>query len=581
MFIINLIKKLMGQAQEKVASSTVSVASAIDKASQKLDDYAAQKPSEATEDQMARETVREAKEDSRIHWQDRVTIGDKTYKTERTDGMPTLYESTDGGKHWTYVNALPLEYVSGLTVVDGKQLAIGGQLLDKGIWKTLKEEMQAGGAYLAKGDEAYDKVRDLQDTFNGWEISERAFFMGERGVVLVDPRKDSCEPLLHLAHIDGTMVVGSPSYTDGLKSVLKAAGQKGAEKVTIHLRKYALRPEVFFSLDGEEWHWLEGDMPKDFTGFEHYQNITVANTKSGKRYFYYDREWRPIDFEADLEFEDIDAPKAYKRLDVKEVVYYDNSKFEVGKTKVVHLLISNGKKGFWGESPKVFYIANDHVLQDEFDYTPSGDEIVRVENIAGEVIITSCDKKKTYHEIFRGECWCSCGGYKSFSHTKDNDDDDIDQALFAGPYGFESVILDDDPLWEKVDSPVKEYPLDVKGKEVAKTKKIIIKVIRQYGSGSAFFYLDNYGYWTFMTLAAGGNDYTSLYSTGRPQPRYDKKGNITCYDLSRIIYFADNSGKYFCWMRKKKGLFKKEIVYEWQEVNPVDMEMMGKVYPKG
>ena len=84
-----------------------------------------------------------------------------------------------------------------------------------------------------------------------------------------------------------------------------------------------------------------------------------------------------------------------------------------------------------------------------------------------------------------------------------------------------------------------------------------------------------------MTRAAGGNDYTSLYSTGRPQPRYDKKGNITCYDLTPIIYFANNSEYYFRWTRKKKGFFSKEIVYEWDKVNPVDMEMMGKVYPKG
>lgn len=584
MFIINLIKKLMGQAQEKVASSTSSVASAIDRASQKLDDYAAQKPSEATEDQMARETVREAKEDSRIHWQDRVTIGDKTYKTERTDGMPTLYESTDGGKHWTYVNALPLEYVSGLTVVDGKQLAIGGQLLDKGIWKTLKEEMQAGGAFLVKGDEGYDKVRDLQDTFNGWEISERAFFMGERGVVLVDPRKDSCEPLLHLAHIDGTMVVGSPSYTDGLKSVLKAAGQKGAEKVTIHLRKYALRPEVFFSLDGEEWHRLEGDMPKDFTGFEHYQNITVANTKSGKRYFYYDREWRPIDFEADLEFEDTDAPKVYKRLDVKEVSYHykdgNNYKHDAGTTKKVHLLICDGEKGIMGFDtyPEVFYIANDHIRQDEFKASVSGSEIKDIKNIGGEVIITSCDKKKTYHEIFNQEHWRLCRGEHCSIFDKD---DDNEQSYLTGPFGFESVILEDSPLWDKVDSPVKEYPLDAKGKEVAKTKKIIIKVPRKGGTGEAFYYLDKEGRWTLFARADAYNHFSALHSTGMPSPHVDKKGNIVSYNMEPLIYYAANSGKYFCWMRKKKGLFKKEIVYEWQEVNPVDMEMMGKVYPKG
>ncbi len=579
MFIINLIKKLMGQAQEKVAHTPSGLTNAIDKASSSLDKLT--EPSKA-EPQHKEEAPAEQ---SGIQWQDRVTIGEKTYKVDKDYiNFHKLYESTDGGKHWTFVNTLPLVNVYGLAIAAHRQLAIGGRLLanTETLWKDFKSGMAATGALIAGGEKAYDAVTELQDMkIGGCYATVRAYRLDEEGQLLIDSAKDSLSIFRNIPHQDTTMVVGAPSYCDELKKALKAAGLKGAEKVEIKLRNYLGQKEVLFSLDGQQWLQLEGDMPKVTMSFEHYKNITVANDEDGKHYLYFGNEWRAIDFEADLEFEDTDAPKAYKRLDVKEVVYYDNSKFEVGKTKVVHLLISNGKKGFWGESPKVFYIANDHVLQDEFDYTLSGDEIVRVENIAGEVIVTSLDKKKTYHEIFRGECWRSCGGYKSFSHTKDNDDDDIDQARFAGPYGFESVILDDDPLWEKVNSPIEEYPLDVKGKEVAKTKKIIIKVIRKYGSGSAFFYLDNYGYWTFMTLAAGGNDYTSLYSTGRPQPRYDKKGNITCYDPSRIIYFADNSGKYFCWMRKKKGLFKKEIVYEWQEVNPVDMEMMGKVYPKG
>ncbi len=351
MFIINLIKKLMGQAQEKVASSTSSMASAFDKASRKLDDNVTQDHAEATEDQVARETAREAKEQPQTHWQARVTIGDKTYKTERNDDVPALYESIDGGKHWSYVNALPLEYVSGLTVVGGKQLVIGGQFLEKSAWKVLKEELQASGAYITKGDEGYDKVRELQELKNDWEISERAFAIGKRGVVRVDPMKDSCEPRFHLPHIDNDMVVGSPSFTNNMKSVLKAAGQKDADKVKIYLRKYIARPELFFSLNGEEWHWFEGDLPKDFKDFEHYNGITVATTNSGKRYFYCNSEWHPLDFEADLEFEKSDAPKIYKRLNVPEMRYsylddnYDRN--DVGTSKMVHILIKDGKKGLF------------------------------------------------------------------------------------------------------------------------------------------------------------------------------------------------------------------------------------------
>lgn len=576
MFIINLIKKLMGQAQEKVAHTPSGLTNAIDKASSSLDKLT--EPSKA-EPQHKEEAPAEQ---SGIQWQDRVTIGEKTYKVDKDYiNFHKLYESTDGGKHWTFVNTLPLVNVYGLAIAADGQLAIGGRLLanTETLWKDFKSGMAATGALIAGGEKAYDAVTELQDMkIGGCYATVRAYRLDEEGQLLIDSAKDSLSNFRNIPHQDTTMVVGAPSYCDELKKALKAAGLKGAEKVEIKLRNYLGQKEVLFSLDGQQWLQLEGDMPKVTMSFEHYKNITVANDEDGKHYLYFGNEWRAIDFEADLEFEDTDAPKAYKRLDVKEVVYYDNSKFEVGKTKVVHLLISNGKKGFWGESPKVFYIANDHIRQDEFKAFVSGSEIKDIKNIGGEVIITSCDKKKTYHEIFNHEHWCLCRGEHCSIFDKD---DDNEQSYLRGPFGFESVILEDSPLWDKVDSPVKEYPLDAKGKEVAKTKKIIIKVPRNGGTGSALFYLAKDGSWTFMTLAAGGNDYTSLYSTGRPQPRYDKKGNITCYDPSRIIYFADNSGKYFCWMRKKKGLFKKEIVYEWQEVNPVDMEMMGKVYPKG
>ncbi len=197
-----------------------------------------------------------------------------------------------------------------------------------------------------------------------------------------------------------------------------------------------------------------------------------------------------------------------------------------------------------------------------------------MENVHGEVIITSHDKKNTYHQIFYEESWTLCGG----DHTTQSD---LEDQSLAGPFCFESVILDDDPLWDKVNSPVKEYPLDVKHKEVAKTKKIIIKVPRNGGTGEAFFYLDKEGRWTLFAAEAGGNPFWALFSTGRPSPNVDKKGNIVSYNLEPLIYYAANSSTFFRWTRKKKGFIKKEIVYEWEKVNPTDLKMMGKVYAKG
>ena len=356
-----------------------------------------------------------------------------------------------------------------------------------------------------------------------------------------------------------------------IKNELKAMGQKKAETVKVLIRHYLQGQEVMASLDGKRWYRHGVDLPKDFCGFEYYKGILVAKDKENKKYFYYRREWRLIDFEADLEIcEDDVEDKVYKMLNVEENTYsYGNG--QEAKTKTVHLLIRAGKKGFFNDSASIYYIANDHVRHDEFDSGVDMDVISNVKELHGEVFISGEVKKKIVTQIFAFGCWRWCGAFN-------NDDGEVDANSFMGPFCFETYILEDDPFWDCVDSPIEEYQMDVKKKESFKARKMVVKILKQ-PLGFNFLYLDKNGSW--KTHSNTTIDYHRLYNTGEPEPIWDKKHTEILYFIHYPMTFYNFNGHIgHQWTRKKKGLFSKHIEYEWNEVNPVDREMMNKVKVK-
>lgn len=464
------------------------------------------------------------KNTSTINWQKEVAIGDKMYRIKNDRD---LYISTDEGKCWNFVTSLPIYSSLGVCVTEDGKLAIGGQ---------------------------YKKKEDI-----------RAFRVDDKGALYVAKHEDELNDFEPVPFIEQKMVIGSDSYTSELKDDLKAQGLKDSEKAEITIRCYERQTTVMFSMNGVCWHKLDGELPEEEMVFNTYREIVVAEGRTGKNYFYFKKHWMAIDFEADQEFCKDDAPNAYKHLQVDEMKYnfYSNNddSCQDVKTKTAHLFISNKTQS---TNTKICYIANDYVREDEFNNFDN--EISEVENLHNEVTIVCKKGTEVNRYVFVRKGWEKT--YNENIIIKD----DFDYNYYYGPYCFKAIILDNDPFWEDVDSPIKEYPLDAKGKEIARTREIILKFPR--GSWDWFFYLDKSGNWAPHSTGHS-NPYQTLVCSGRPVPVTNKKGEISHYTIDPITYHSSNN-RVLGWIRKKKGLILKEYVYEWEAIEDIRKEMLGK-----
>jgi hypothetical protein len=554
MSIIDFIKGLMGKTTSQVAEKKETAPKE-------------QKPSAQPEtSEKAPEKPAFVAADEAYSYSDKLTIGDKMYKLSGE----VLSESTDGGKTWEMVTEFPMYYTFGLTTDDNGELAIIGQYHNENILKELRDSaIQIAAAFT--GEKGYNKVAELLENMKEWSRQPRAFKYVD-GELYVDFKKGSLSNFVHFPsdNREMTLCADALEFDEKIKTELKAMGQKKAETVKVLIRYYLQGQEVMISLDGKRWYCHEVDLPKDFRGFEYYKGILVAKGKEDKKYFYYRQEWNLIDFEADLEICEADVEdKVYKMLNGKENTYlYDND--QEAKTKMVHLLIMAGKKGFFNDAASIYYIANDHVRHDVFNHGVEMDEISNVKELYGEVFISGEVNKKIITQIFTSGSWNKCGAFNS-------DDDEGEANVFEGPFCFETYILEDDPFWDCVDSPIKEYQMDAKKKESFKARKMIVKVPKQ--SRYHILYLDKNGSWKLHSDLR--IDYQRLYNTGEPEPIWDKKHTeILYYVYYPMTFYNLNGTKGHQWTRKKKGLFTKQIVYEWDDVNPVDREMMNKVKVK-
>lgn len=572
MFIIDLIKKLMGKAQENVAKSAPGITGAITMVSQTLDSTV-NAASKTVQDLTAEQPQKPVAE--KQSYPSKITIGDKMYKVGHgffSDGNDVLSESTDGGKNWRAMQAVPLAKVAGLKDPgDGSGPVVMGQLMQKGSTLGLAKSLYK--SYMDPGDELKElEVAKAWEGTKGWGGEVMPYRFDEKGILCV--ASDAAKPndFRPLIPLTTSMVLAKDYYTDSIKKELKAIGKDKDEAATIQIRCYAHDMKtLYFSVDGFRWLILEGALPDGMVEFDNHQGITVAIDKDDKKYFYLKGSWRTLDFEGDQEISDLDAEKAYKRLKVKETVYdfYDANDVNVcgEKTKTAHLWISAPKE----EGSTICYICDNYLREDEF--RGSFYSLTDVENFHEEVTLVCKDKKETTRYVFIEGKWLETGGDEDYLA------DDFRPG--HGPFCFEATILDDDPFWDKVDSPITEYPLDARGKEVAKTRKIAIKFPR--GSWTEIFYLDKDGTWKQHSRGLPGCPLgtTTIVCTGKPVPVTNKKGEILHYTLKGMMYYTFQSDTFACWMGKKKGFFKKEIVYDWVEVNPTDLEMMGKVNSKG
>ena len=556
MFIIDFIKSLLGNVNSRPQKNQeVKVADATTDA----------KSTENKEAVKEVPKVDASNDASAYEYSNQITIGDKMYKLSDYE----LHLSSDGGKKWELVTELPI-IVDGLTTDDKGELVIIGRLQSENVMEKLRNSAILVATAFA-GDKIYDKTAEILNNLKEWGRKPRAFKFID-GKLYVDTQKGSLSNFVNIpaTRKEMTLCMDAIEHDEEIKKEMKALGLKKVDTVKVQICHYYGGEEVVVSLDGKRWYRHQVDLPKKFKSFKDYRSIVVATDTDGKKYFYYGGEWNLIDFESDLEICERDVEdKVYKMLNCKENTYsYDNNS-EV-KTKTVHLLIMSGKKGIFNDSASIYYIANDHVRHDEFNNDVEMDEISNVKELYGEVYISGEVKKKTVTQIFAYGSWHRCGAFN-------NDDDEEEVENYVGPFCFETYILEDDPFWDCVDSPINEYQLDAKKKDSFKARKMVVKVLKQ--TPDHILYLDKNGSWKVHSDV--GIDYERLYNTGEPKPIWNKKKNeILYYVHYPMTFYEFNGTKVHQWTRKKKGIFSKHIEYEWDKVDPVDREMINKVKVK-
>lgn len=257
MSIIDFIKGLIGKVSEQF-TETPETTPEVTKLSEKRKE---------------RQEEREDEDEPLYNYSEMVTIGEKMYKLSKDD---ELLVSNDGGKKWEFVTDIPLTDVYGLTVADDGELAIIGQYKDSSI-KTELKVMWAEIVESFKGESGEEDIADLK---LGWEMSERAFkIKGRRLMVASEKGKLSYFTSVPFANYTMTLWKGAFKNDETMKKEVKAFGMENDETVDFNLIYYPELKEVFYTFDRKYLRRLSGKLPKNITAFEMYENILVAKDK--------------------------------------------------------------------------------------------------------------------------------------------------------------------------------------------------------------------------------------------------------------------------------------------------------------
>lgn len=552
MSIIDFIKGLIGKVSEQF-TETPETTPEVTKLSEKRKE---------------RQEEREDEDEPLYNYSEMVTIGEKMYKLSKDD---ELLVSNDGGKKWEFVTDIPLTDVYGLTVADDGELAIIGQYKDSSI-KTELKVMWAEIVESFKGESGEEDIADLK---LGWEMSERAFkIKGRRLMVASEKGKLGYFTSVPFANYTMTLWKGAFKNDETMKKEVKAFGMENDETVDFNLIYYPELKEVFYTFDRKYLRRLSGKLPKNIMAFEMYENILVAKDKEFNKYFYFDGEWKRIDFEADYEVDE-DMP-LYNRIKGDVTTYHygvpnDMLVLDGGiamlteteneitwKTKSVHLFFQNGAMGLLKDGPETYYLANNHVRDEEFQNELDMKVITSVTELFGEVVVQGEVKKdKVIKQIFYQDEWRQCGG-EGQSDALPTD--------CVGPFCFEAYIYEDDPYWDSVSSPVEEFYIDLKKKkEKFLARKIVLKVPKCNPHNFIYFGKDNE--WHFHsspnnnTFLRGSVFFEYLGSSGKPGSIENIKTKEVQGHTPQSLHFYDFHGNRYVW-KKKKGILTKGS-YKW------------------